>query len=137
MTFGCNIDYKGERYSLDVNMRENGETEYEVTSPESFEGMKFTVIGEKVIIEYSGLKVEKSLKDIPFGNAVLLFYGVLSDAEGKPLSQSEGEYTVSGEVSGIKYLLSATEEGLPVSINFKSEEIFMEFVKLTLVKVEK
>lgn len=136
LSFGCNISYKDEKYSLDVTTLENGDMDCLVTAPQTLVGMRCAVSGERVKIDYMGIEVEKKLSEIPFGSAVSLFYAVIGDARGKTLEKKDGDYRLCGRANGIEYVLSATEEGVPVSINFESEKIFMEFVKLTLVNRE-
>lgn len=133
LTFGCNINYNGEKYSLDVKTLENGEMECLVTEPQTLSGMRCIVNKERIKINYMEIEIEKDLKDIPFGSCVSLFFAVMNDAKDKPLENRGKDYFVSGKVNGTGYVLSATEEGLPVSINCEEEKIFMEFTKLTLV----
>ena len=137
MTFGCNIDYNGDKYSFDVKTLENGDMDCLVTAPQTLVGMRCIVNEKKVKIDYMGMETEKDLDEIPFGSAVSLFFAVMKDAKDKPIEKEGKEYLVSGKANGIEYTLKTTPDGLPVSINCEREKIFMEFVKLTLAKAPK
>ena len=136
LSFGCNIDYKDDKYSLDVTILENGEMDCFVTAPQTLVGMRCIVDDKRVKIDYMGIEIEKKLSEIPFGSAVSLFYAVMDDVSGKTLDRRGDNYYLSGRANGIEYTLFATEEGIPVSISFEKEKIFMEFVKLTLVNAK-
>ena len=133
LSFGLNVSYDGEKYSFDVKTFKNGELECAVNSPETLGGMRIVVRGDDAIIDYKGIKIKKKLSDIPFGNAVSLFSAALKDASEKPALNVDGKNIVSGNVSGIDYVMEITKAGLPVTLDFRQEKIFFEFVKLTLV----
>ncbi|HCH28235.1 MAG TPA: hypothetical protein DEW35_01885 [Ruminococcaceae bacterium] len=134
LTFGCNVDYNGDKYSFDVKTLENGEMDCLVTAPQTLVGMRCVIGEKKVKIDYMGMEIEKSTNELPFGSAVSLFFAVIKDAKDKPIQNREKEYFVSGKVNGVEYTLNTTDDGIPLSINCESEKIFMEFVKLTLAK---
>ena len=133
LSFGCNADYNGDKYSFDVKTKDNGEMECLIKYPETLSGMKCLVGKDKITVDYKGIEIEKKLEDIPFGSVISLFYAVLDDTKGKTLSEKNGDFCIYGKANGIDYKFSATEEGLPISLSFDSEKIFMEFIDLTLV----
>lgn len=136
LSFSCNVSYANEKYCFDVKTTKNGVYDCALTAPDDLKGMAFTLSGEKVTVKYSGMEIEKNLNDIPYGNMIGLFYDVMKKSNGKTAAEKDKNYCLSGKIKNSEYRLYVSPSGLPMSLEFPNEKIYMEFNNLTLVKGE-
>ena len=133
ISFTAELTYYNECYEANVTVANNGETDMEITSPDTIKGLVFHFNGTKITAEYAGLEYKTDFKSLPESACCERLYEILKDSFKEDVSvTSEGDsYCISRDSSDISYKLYLGATGLPISaednsgftVNFKNVTI--------------
>lgn len=133
ISFVAKLTYYNECYEANVTVAKNGETDMEITSPDTIKGLVFHFNGEKITAKYAGLEYKTDFKSLPESACCERLYQILKDTFNEDIAVTlEGDsYCISRESSDISYKLYLGATGLPISaednngftVNFKNVTI--------------
>lgn len=133
ISFTAELTYYNECFEADVTVAENGETDMEITSPDTIKGLVFHFNGEEITAKYAGLEYKADFKSLPEGACCARLYEILKDTfnEDVTVNLEENSYYIMRDSKDISYKLYLGATGLPISaednsgftVNFKNVTI--------------
>ncbi len=133
ISFTAELTYYNECFEADVTVAKNGETDMEITSPDTIKGLVFHFNGEEITAKYAGLEYKADFKSLPEGACCARLYEILKDTfnEDVTVNSEENSYYIMRDSKDISYKLYLGATGLPISaednsgftVNFKNVTI--------------
>lgn len=133
ISFTAELTYYNECFEADVTVAKNGETDMEITSPDTIKGLVLHFNGEEITAKYAGLEYRADFKSLPEGACCARLYEILKDTFNEDVTvNSEGNsYYIMRDSKDISYKLYLGATGLPISaednsgftVNFKNVTI--------------
>lgn len=133
ISFAAELTYYNECFEADVTVAKNGETDMEITSPDTIKGLVLHFNGEEITAKYAGLEYKADFKSLPEGACCAILYEILKDTFNEDVTvTSEGNsYYIMCDSKDISYKLYLGATGLPISaedssgftVNFKNVTI--------------
>ena len=133
ISFTAELTYYNECFEADVTVAKNGETDMEITSPDTIKGLVLHFNGEEITAKYAGLEYRADFKSLPEGACCARLYEILKDTfnEDVTVNSEENSYYIMRDSKDISYKLYLGATGLPISaednsgftVNFKNVTI--------------
>ena len=133
ISFTAELTYYNECFEADVTVAKNGETDMEITSPDTIKGLVLHFNGEEITAKYAGLEYKADFKSLPEGACCAILYEILKDTfnEDVTVNSEENSYYIMRDSKDISYKLYLGATGLPISaednsgftVNFKNVTI--------------
>lgn len=133
ISFTAELTYYNECFEADVTVAKNGETDMEITSPDTIKGLVLHFNGEEITAKYAGLEYKADFKSLPEGACCARLYEILKDTfnEDATVNSEENSYYIMRDSKDISYKLYLGATGLPISaednsgftVNFKNVTI--------------
>lgn len=133
ISFTAELTYYNECFEADVTVAKNGETDMEITSPDTIKGLVLHFNGEEITAKYAGLEYKADFKSLPEGACCARLYEILKDTfnEDVTVNSEENSYYIMRDSKDISYKLYLGATGLPISaednsgftVNFKNVTI--------------
>lgn len=133
ISFTAELTYYNECFEADVTVAKNGETDMEITSPDTIKGLVLHFNGEEITVKYAGLEYRADFKSLPEGACCARLYEILKDTfnEDVTVTSEENSYYIMRDSKDISYKLYLGATGLPISaednngftVNFKNVTI--------------
>lgn len=133
ISFTAELTYYNECFEADVTVAKNGETDMEITSPDTIKGLVLHFNGEEITAKYAGLEYKADFKSLPEGACCARLYEILKDTfnEDVTVTSEENSYYIMRDSKDISYKLYLGATGLPISaednsgftVNFKNVTI--------------
>lgn len=130
ISFVADLTYYNECCEANVTVAINGETDMEITSPDTIKGLVFHFNGEEITAKYAGLEYKTDFKSLPESASCTRLYEILKDTFKEDVTVSlEGDsYYIMRDSKDISYKLCLGATGLPISaednsgftVNFKN-----------------
>lgn len=135
ISFTAELTYYNECCEANVTVAKNGETDMEITSPDTIKGLVFHFNGTEVTAKYAGLEYKTDFKALPESACFTKLYEILRDSFKEDISvTSEGDsYCISRDSSDISYKLYLGATGLPISAEEKSSGFTAYFKNVTIL----
>ena len=117
ITFTADITLYNECCSAEVSVSKDGETRFELISPENVEGLTLIFSGSEVHAEFDELEYPYSISPLDESGMCGRLYAILADTfdpETKASADADRIY-VSGEAQDAEYNLYLGATGLPIS----------------------
>ena len=117
ISFTAELTYYNECFEADVTVAKNGETDMEITSPDTIKGLVFHFNGEEITAKYSGLEYKTDFKSLPESACCERLYEILKDTFNEDVTVTlEGDsYYIMRDSEDISYKLYLGATGLPIS----------------------
>lgn len=133
ISFTAELTYYNECFEADVTVANNGETDMEITSPDTIKGLVFHFNGEEMTAKYAGLEYKADFKSLPESACCAKLYEILKDTFNEDVTVTlEGDsYYIMRDSKDLSYKLYLGATGLPISaednsgftVNFKNVTI--------------
>ncbi len=133
ISFTAELTYYNECFEADVTVAKNGETDMEITSPDTIKGLVLHFNGKEITAKYAGLEYKADFKFLPEGACCARLYEILKDTfnEDVTVNSEENSYYIMRDSKDISYKLYLGATGLPISaednsgftVNFKNVTI--------------
>lgn len=135
ISFTAELTYYNECYEADVTVAKNGETDMEITSPDTIKGLVFHFNGEKITAKYAGLEYKTDFKALPESACCTKLYEILKDTFREDISVTlEGNsYYILRDSADLSYKLCLGATGLPISAEEKSSGFTVNFKNVTIL----
>lgn len=134
-SFGLDLAYYNEEYSLSGSVFEDGVLVVEVTAPEDLSGLKLTYKNQTVKAEYMGLTYTPDNGKMPVGCATTVLYELLrlvEETQELP-RQKDGQVFREGKVGEYWYRFFFSPLGLPLSFEVPACGLTGVFHDVTLL----
>lgn len=117
ISFTAELTYYNECFEADVTVAKNGETDMEITSPDTIKGLVLHFNGEEITAKYAGLEYKADFKSLPEGACCARLYEILKDTfnEDVTVNSEENSYYIMRDSKDISYKLYLGATGLPIS----------------------
>lgn len=135
ISFVAELTYYNECFKADITVANNGETDMEITSPDTIKGLVFHFNGEEMTAKYAGLEYKSDFKSLPESTCCARLYEILKDTFNEDVTVTlEGDsYCISRESADISYKLCLGATGLPISAEDNSG-FTVNFRNVTILK---
>ena len=135
ISFTAELTYYNECYEANVKVGENGETDMEITSPDTIKGLELHFDGEDVTAKYAGLDYKTDFASLPEGACCMLLYRILKDACKEDVCVIFGgdEYYIQRDAADIGYKLFLGATGLPISAEDSENGFTVNFKNVTIL----
>lgn len=135
ISFTAELTYYNECFRADVKVTKDGETDMEITSPDTIKGLMFHFNGDSVTAEYSGLEYKADFKSLPEGVCCAKLYEILKDTfnEDTTVTLEGDSYYIVRDSENLSYKLYLGATGLPISAEEKSTGFTVNFKNVTIL----
>ena len=129
------LTYYNESYEAKVTVAKNGETDMEITSPDTIKGLAFHFNGDEVTAKYAGLEYKADFKSLPEGACCAKLYEILANTfnEDTTVTLEGDSYYIMVDSEDLSYKLSLGATGLPISAEEKSTGFTVNFKNVTIL----
>lgn len=136
ISFTAELSYYNECYEAEVTVASNGETDMEITSPDTIKGLSFHFDGEEVTAKYAGLGYKADFKAFSEGACCIRLYEILKDTfKEETAVTKEGEnYCISRDGGDLSYKLYLGGGGLPITAEDSQSGFTVNFKNVTILK---
>lgn len=136
ISFTAELSYYNECYEAQVTVASNGETDMEITSPDTIKGLTFHFDGEEVTAKYAGLEYKADFKAFSEGACCIRLYEILKDTfKEETAVTKEGEnYCISRDGGDLSYKLYLGGGGLPITAEDSQSGFTVNFKNVTILK---
>ena len=136
ISFTARLTYYNECYEANVTVAKNGETDMEITSPDTIKGLVFHFNGDSITAKYLGLEYKADFKSLPEGMCCTKLYEILKDTfnEDTTVTLEGDSYYITRDSEDLSYRLCLGATGLPISAEEKSTGFTVDFKNVTILK---
>lgn len=135
ISFGADISFYNELYSLEASINEDGIMEINVTSPDNLKGLKLTYTTDGVTAEYMGISYTPKSENMPLCSVSGTLYEIIKNVDKTKESavSDDGNCIIEGKLDNCSYTFIFSPAGLPLHLEVSSYNMTVEFKNVTLL----
>lgn len=120
LSYTAHIFYYGEEYECKAQIESTGKASYLITKPTNLKDFTIVFDNDKVTALYKGLEFSPELSAMPQGSLLKELYGLILyfDNNEYTVYKDKDSFTVRGTADTLDFILTVTEAGLPLSLEF-------------------
>lgn len=134
IAFVADITYYNDNYSCECEIDKDGNASILITAPENLKGISASFNGDTCSIKYNGLEINNADMLLPQNSAINIFKDVLKiSVDGGEVKKNKN-LVINGECNGNKYILTASPNGLPISLEIPEFGMIITFKNVTIIE---